>query len=286
MIKERETIMLGDRTADLHTHSIISDGELSVGLLIKEAEKNKIRYLSITDHENTSQVEETLKILRLNNTELKIIPGVEISTLYQNEEIHIVAYFNYTTINKLNEIITPLREQKKIRVEKTLSLLREIGIDVPYYSITNCKRTVNRMNIARYIYNNSNFNSIEQVFKKYFDEDPKFKLEPNYPQTDEIIKKLNSIGCVVGIAHPNFLKDWNKISIIENLIKQGVKGIEVFHPTIPDNLTISILKYAQEKDLIPLGGSDFHGYDTKRKELGMYNTFTNSAVKIIQLLNL
>lgn len=278
--------MIEDRTADLHTHSIISDGELSVGLLMKEAEKNNIKYLSITDHENTFQVEETFKILKFNNSELKIIPGVEISTLYQNEEIHIVAYFNYDVMGKLNEIIEPLREQKKIRVEKTLSLLKEMGIEVPYYSITNCKRTINRMNIARYIYNNSNFDTIEQVFKKYFEEDPRFKLEPNYPKTEEIVKKLNSIGCIVGIAHPNFLKDWNKITIIEELIKQGVKGIEVFHPTLPEDLSTSLVKYAQERNLILLGGSDFHGYDTKRKELGMYNTFTNSALKIIRLLEL
>lgn len=142
------------------------------------------------------------------------------------------------------------------------------------------------MNIARYIYNNLNFDSIEEVFKKYFDEDPKFKLEPNYPQTDEIVKKLNSIGCIVGIAHPTFLKDWKKITLVENLIKLGAKGIEVFHPILSENISTSLIKFCQEKNLIPLGGSDFHGYDTKRKDLGKYNTFTSSALDIIKILSL
>ncbi len=278
--------MLGEREADLHSHSIISDGELSVGLLIKEAERNNIKYLSITDHENTYQVDEALEILKSNNINLKIIPGVEISTLYEGEEIHIVAYYNYDMIKELNNLISPLREQKKVRVEKTLNLLRDIGIEIPYYLISNCRRTVNRMNIARYIYNNLNFESIEEVFKKYFDENPKFKLEPNYPQTDEIVKKLNSIGCIVGIAHPTFLKDWRKITLVENLIKLGAKGIEVFHPILSENISTSLIKFCQEKNLIPLGGSDFHGYDTKRKDLGKYNTFTSSALDIIKILSL
>lgn len=278
--------MLGEREADLHSHSIISDGELSVGLLIKEAERNNIKYLSITDHENTYQVDEALEILKSNNINLKIIPGVEISTLYEGEEIHIVAYYNYDMIKELNNLISPLREQKKVRVEKTLNLLRDIGIEIPYYLISNCRRTVNRMNIARYIYNNLNFDSIEEVFKKYFDENPKFKLEPNYPQTDEIVKKLNSIGCIVGIAHPTFLKDWKKITLVENLIKLGAKGIEVFHPILSENISTSLIKFCQEKNLIPLGGSDFHGYDTKRKDLGKYNTFTSSALDIIKILSL
>lgn len=278
--------MLGEREADLHSHSIISDGELSVGLLIKEAERNNIKYLSITDHENTYQVDEALEILKSNNINLKIIPGVEISTLYEGEEIHIVAYYNYDMIKELNNLISPLREQKKVRVEKTLNLLRDIGIEIPYYLISNCRRTVNRMNIARYIYNNLDFESIEEVFKKYFDENPKFKLEPNYPQTDEIVKKLNSIGCIVGIAHPTFLKDWRKITLVENLIKLGAKGIEVFHPILSENISTSLIKFCQEKNLIPLGGSDFHGYDTKRKDLGKYNTFTSSALDIIKILSL
>lgn len=280
-----ESNIFSERSADLHTHSMISDGQLSVGLLLREVYKSNIKYISITDHENINQVKEYHRISKYLPSELVFIPGVEISTKYNDQEIHIVAYFGSDKVKEVEKIVQPLREEKKKRVLKTIELLKEINIEIPTNLVVNGRKTLNRMVIARFIYNTYKFDSIEQVFKKYFEGDPKFKLDNTYPPTDEIVKELSSIGCFVGVAHPDFLKSWSKIKIVEKLIKDGIKGIEVFHPLIGGNLTDSLMKFCQENNIICLGGSDFHGYDTRRKDLGIYNTFTSSAEEVIRFIN-
>ena len=272
------------KNADLHTHSLISDGQLSVGLLIKEAQKNNVKYLSITDHENTYQTKEYQNLSKYYNIELKFIPGIEISTKYMDEEIHILGYYNLNTINEIENIAKPIREIKKSRIMKIIEILKELDIFIPNYLTKNIKKTYNRVNIARFIYSNSNFENIEKVFKTYFDNNSKLNLEIEYPQTEEIITKLNSIGCFTGIAHPSFLKDKDKFEYLKYFTKVGIKGVEVFHPLIDKNLSTKIIEFCQENNLTILGGSDFHGYDTKRKEIGKYNTFSHSAEYIINYI--
>ncbi|MFN4245944.1 MAG: hypothetical protein ACK4F9_07370, partial [Brevinematia bacterium] len=177
-----------------------------------------------------------------------------------------------------------LRENKKHRVLKIIEILREIGIHFPTYFITNGEKTFNRVNIARFIYSNLEFNNVEEVFKKYLN-DSKININVEYPSTEDIIIKLNSIGCLTGIAHPDFLKDKNKIEYIKHLTKVGIKGIEAFHPLIDKNLSQDLLNFCQENNLIVLGGSDFHGYDTKRKVIGQHKTFSYSAEAIIKYIN-
>ncbi|MCX8028920.1 MAG: PHP domain-containing protein [Brevinematales bacterium] len=273
------------RNSDLHIHSTFSDGELSVSLIIKQATQKGIKYISITDHENINQNKEIEKLLKTTNLEILYIPGIEISTKYKNEDIHLVAYYNPEVSNKLEKIVQPIREYKQQQTLKTIELLKDT-LEIPSHILKNGHRTINKMCIARYIYHNSNFQNIEKVYKYYFDKGSRYSIPNDYPKTEEIIKKLKSIGCVVGIAHPEFLKDWSKISYIEEFTKIGLDGIEIFHPLINKDLSTSILKFCQENNLLPLGGSDFHGYDTKRKELGLHNTFSSSAEKIIKILEL
>lgn len=276
----------GDRLADLHTHSLASDGQFSVGLLLKEAEKKGIRYISITDHENVSQTRELIEILSLYNLEIKAIPGVEISTKFYNQEIHVLAYYNPDLTEKVEDLVLPLKEEKKKRVIKTLELLRGVGINIPKCFLADNEKTFNRMIVARFMYHNFSFGSIEEVFKKYFDSDPRFKVEGNYPRTDEIARELSSLGCFVGIAHPDFLEDEKNVDCLEKLVEEGVKGIEVFHPLLDNGLSELLIEFCKKKGLVCLGGSDFHGYDSKRRELGEYNTFSSSAKEILKFLDL
>ncbi|MEN2998266.1 MAG: PHP domain-containing protein [Brevinematia bacterium] len=277
------------RNADLHTHSTVSDGQLSVGLLLKKSQEKNIRYLSITDHENTNQVKEYRKLFSPFSFEIKVIPGVEVSTKHLDQEIHLLAYYSENLVKEVEEIVQPLREEKKNRVMRILEVLKkdrklENYMEAITYLMSDVSKTFNRMYVARFVYDNLPFCSIEDVFKKYFDNDDVNKSESVYPKTEEVIRKLNSIGCFVGIAHPDFLKDWRKVKYIKYFAEIGVRGIEVFHPLIDENLSLFLLKLCQEINLIPLGGSDFHGYDTKRRELGEFNTFDSSAEAIMEFL--
>lgn len=279
-------VELGNRNADLHIHSVYSDGDFSVGLILKEVISKGIRFISITDHENTNQSRELAELVRNYKENIAFVPGVEISTAYDGLEIHLLAYYNQNMIDKVDKLVSPIREYKKSRVIETIRMLYDDNIYIDQSIIRNGRRTVNKMILARYLYHNSDFSSVEKVYKSFFGKGAKYRLENTYPDTREMLTNLKSIGCVVGVAHPDFLKDWSKIEYILALKKIGLDGIEVFHPLLDESVTKSLLKFCQENDLIPLGGSDFHGYETKRNQLGQFNTFELSARRIMELLGI
>lgn len=279
-MKEIDNISSLPRNTDLHTHSLYSDGQMSVGMLLKEAIKRGIKYLSITDHESIAQYEEFLKVSRYSNLEIKVLPGLEISTSFNEEDIHLLVYFNFESSDSVKDIIEPIREEKIKKIYEIIDMMLDAGIYIDKHIMQNGKRTLNRMCIARYIFTNSGFGNIEEVFKRYFERGSQFNIKSSYPPTDEIIKKFSQIGCLVGVAHPEFLKNWTKIKYIQHFIKLGLKGIEVFHPLITEDLRYNLLEFSFNNRLIPLGGSDFHGYDTKRNELGLFNTFDESFFDI------
>jgi len=271
--------------ADLHTHSIFSDGEMSVGLILQKAQSLGIRYISITDHENTRQNECVQKISKYNNFEIKVIPGIEISTKYQSKDIHLVIYYNPEITKEINFILEPLKEKNLKRVRNIMKELEAVGFNFTNFNI-NDSRTLNRLCLARYIYNNSNLKTIEEVFQRYLDNYKSEKEKQGYPEANEMIRNFSKLGCFIGIAHPDFLEDWSNIRIIHEFMKEGLNGMEFHHPMINSQLENKILKFLEENSLVPLGGSDFHGYDTKRRELGKYNIPNSSAEYIMKYLKI
>ncbi len=76
---------------DLHLHTNFSDGKLSPDQLLKFAYENHYAYLSITDHDSTLGYQEATK--HLAKYPMDLIPGVEVSTIYQTSDVHILAYY-------------------------------------------------------------------------------------------------------------------------------------------------------------------------------------------------
>jgi predicted metal-dependent phosphoesterase TrpH len=77
--------------ADLHTHTVYSDGYLTPEQLISKAKSAGLAYLAITDHDNVDAIDEAIEIG--NSAGIEIVPGVEISSEHRGREVHILGYF-------------------------------------------------------------------------------------------------------------------------------------------------------------------------------------------------
>lgn len=76
---------------DFHIHSTASDGDLSPTELIFYAKKRGIDTIAITDHNSTDGIAEAAEIGMKHG--VSVIPGVELSTRYKGESIHMLGYF-------------------------------------------------------------------------------------------------------------------------------------------------------------------------------------------------
>ena len=102
---------------DLHNHSICSDGRFKPKEIIEMAKNGNLDYISLTDHDTLSGIDEA--ILEAKKLNINFIPGIELSTEYNGESIHVLGFFskeNYSN-PKLNKI---LQEFKEKRITRTL----------------------------------------------------------------------------------------------------------------------------------------------------------------------
>ena len=112
--------------ADLHIHSSYSDGCKTPEEIIDSAIKNKIKYISITDHDSIS----SQYVTRNSYDDLVIIPGIELSTEYNDMELHILGYFIDIENDDLKSLVNELNVQRIKRVEKILYNLKNYNINL------------------------------------------------------------------------------------------------------------------------------------------------------------
>lgn len=113
---------------NLHIHSNFSDGKFSPEQIVKKAKKEKMAFLSLTDHDSIKGVKRFLAACREKN--IACLSGVEISTEYKNKEFHILGY-NIDVKNKpLREILEKQRRARRKRAEKMITKFAKLGFEI------------------------------------------------------------------------------------------------------------------------------------------------------------
>lgn len=241
---------------DLHVHTYHSDSSLSPREVVDIAHKKGFAAVAITDHDCVDGIPSAME--HAEKLGIEIIPGVELSAEDGDFEVHVVGYFiDYKSewfIRKLNEI----RQKRVDRIYEMAEKLKKVGIIVDPDKVMELsgRGSVGRLHMAQVIYNEGYTSSIVEVFHKYIGNNSpcyvkKYKLSPQ--ESIDIILKA---GGVPVLAHPHVL---GKDELIPELIKKGLRGIEVYHSEHPNNITLHYEDVALENNLLMTGGSDCHG---------------------------
>ena len=109
--------------SDFHVHTTSSDGVLSPTEVVRRAAKNGVKYLAITDHDTVLGIEEALK--EAKKYSITIIPGIELSTNFKNESIHVLGFFKDESY-KNPELIEILNEIKTRRIKRAKEMVKKL----------------------------------------------------------------------------------------------------------------------------------------------------------------
>ena len=243
-------------TNDLHLHTSISDGNITPNDLIIKISKTDINCISITDHDITEAIDECKEISIEKN--ITVIPGVEISTSFQKNDIHILGYFiDYKNI-ELQSSLGTLRNSRKKSILKTISILQDNGFEISEKEVTDIsKGTIGRPHIAQILKSKGYFNSTTEAFEKILTNKKIVNIKRKKIDTLHSINLINQAGGIAVLAHPRSIKDLEKV--IPIFVENGLGGIEVFSEK-HKNETLNYLKNISEKyNLVATGGSDYHG---------------------------
>ncbi|SNX55446.1 PHP domain-containing protein [Thermoanaerobacterium sp. RBIITD] len=250
--------------ADLHIHSTESDGSNKPKDVVKLSKRNGLCAIAFTDHDTVSGIDEAKSASIMYDIEL--IPGIEINSFDGHQDVHILGYFiDYKNENFLNELKS-ISDSRILRAKKIINKLNELRINISYndvLSFTN-ERFIGRPHIARALVKGGYVGSVKEAFDRYIGDACPAYVERYRLHPFKSIKLILESGGIPVLAHPGLLKDNN---IIDSLIKNGLKGIEVFHSKHSESDTLFYKNYAEKNNLLITGGSDFHGIELDGKNL-------------------
>lgn len=251
---------------DLHSHTTASDGRYSPSELVDYAIEKKINILSITDHDTTDGVEEAL--IYSKKLPITILPGIELSTIYNEESIHILGYFRDDSYKALS-LQNFLKEMKDFRAERGKKIIENLkkyfNIIIDYNQISN-NPIIARPHIAKAIIDSGYNYSFNEVFKKFLSKDSPAYVENKKVSLDEGIQLLKEHNAFVSLAHPILIKK----SKVEDLISHDFDGIEAYYSLNTEYDTAKFINLAHKYNKILTCGSDFHGIynDSSHGNLG------------------
>lgn len=242
--------------ADLHLHTIFSDGTYTPQELISESIKCGLSAVAIVDHDTVEGIQPTIDIAKTQDIE--VLPGIELTTEYDSLEIHILGYLIDFKNKELIEKLETLKKNRIERIYKIVDKLKNIGINLESKTIFDIARqgTVGRLHIARAMVAEGKTATVLEAFQKYIgDKCPAyvlgFRFSPN-----EAIKLIKNVGGIPVLAHPYNL---NNDDLILNFIDYGLMGVEVYYPEHSQSMINFYLNLARKHNLLVTGGSDCHG---------------------------
>lgn len=241
--------------ADLHIHSSFSDGEWSPQEIIQQAKKLGLRAIAIADHDTVDAIEEALR--EASTAGIELIPAVEINTDLAEREIHILGYLIDVNSPILLEALREQREARIKRNQEIIKKLNELGLRLSWEEVftVSGSGSVGRPHIAQVLVNKGYVVSKEEAFSKWLKRGSPAYIPRCSMSWGEAIGLINQAGGIAILAHPaKSLLD----HLVPKMIKEGLQGIEVWHPSHSPEDCQCYLQMVEEFSLLATGGSDAH----------------------------
>lgn len=274
---------------DLHVHSVYSDGTLTPAELVDYAMKKGISAFALTDHDTTDGITEAMERVRALSRELKtrkevganetnvkippeVIPGIELSTDEGGKEVHIVGLFIDQDNLEFREYLKTFVETREARNQKMCLRFQEHGIDVEYEALLarfpDCVLT--RAHFARYLMEHGYVKSNQEAFERYLGSRcpmyvPREKITPV-----KAVELIKTAGGIPVFAHPILcrMSEARLEELVLELKNAGLVGIEAIYSTYAPSEERQIRSLAAKYDLLISGGSDFHGANKPKIDMG------------------
>jgi len=257
---------------DLHAHTTASDGTLSPTELIEHALRQGLNVLAVTDHDSTEGVHEAL--VRAAGTRLEVWPGVEISTDVTEAEVHVLGYFVNTTDPEFQAILGRLRESRVGRAEQMVAKLTSLGMPLSFERVRQLAGTgaIGRPHVAQAMVEQGYVPSAKEAFTLYLGRNgpayvDRFKLTP-----EDAVQLIQRAGGMPVLAHPTYCAgnnpNFDLTGFVRELREAGLAGIECYYADYSPEVVESLVGIARELNLIPTGGTDYHGRNQSFVELG------------------
>ena len=238
---------------DLHLHTSFSDGVLTPTQLVEKTASQGVSVMAVTDHD-TFQGADSLRGMALP---IPVIPGIELS-LRGMRNLHLLGY-GTGEARELRETVADLARKRETRAGRMLEKLAGLGMPLPAEGLTH-EGTVGRMHIARAMVAAGYVATIQEAFDRYLGDGCPAYVPGERLSMEEALPLMRRSGFVPVLAHPTLLglDDMTLRTLLASWQKQGLMGVEVYHPSRAGRGVDALTRMARRMGLLVTGGSDFH----------------------------
>ncbi|MDD4873964.1 MAG: PHP domain-containing protein [Dehalococcoidales bacterium] len=268
---------------DLHVHTSVSDGKYTPEEVIKKAAGLGLNYMAICDHDTIDGIAPALKAAKAF-PELKIIPGVEVSTLAPGSEVHILGYFIDCDDIEFKKVLSGLSDSRVGRAQAMVDKLNEMGIYIEWKRVRELagEGCIGRPHIANAMLEKGYISTFKEAFDKYIAQGgPAYVERSKITPAEAVLVIIKAKGFPV-LAHPFTVKEPEKL--IAELKEAGLVGMEVYYNNYSHEERKALARLAAKYNLVATGGSDYHGIDDAVETMiGEANVPLEAAERLIAL---
>ncbi len=247
---------------DLHSHTTASDGCLTPEALVHRAVEMRVGTLAITDHDTTAAIAPAREEISRSGLALNLIPGVEISTVWENHEIHIVGLNIDITHPLMCEFLAQQTERRNQRAKLIAERLEKAQIPGALEGAQRLAQggAVTRGHFARFLVECGKASSMADIFKKYLARGKTGYVPPQWCTIEQAIDVIHHSGGKAVLAHPgryNLSAKWLK-RLVAHFAEHHGDAMEVAQCQQSPNERTQLATLARQHHLWASQGSDFH----------------------------
>lgn len=260
--------------ADLHCHSTVSDGWLEPAAVVRRAAANGVELLALTDHDELGGLDEATGAAR--EAGLRFVPGVEISTSFAGETIHIVGLGIDPGHPVLVDGLRQVREGRDARAQRIGDALAAVGIGDALAGARRFARNpalVSRAHFARFLVASGVMPDVKTVFDHYLVRGKPGYVEHEWASVTEAVGWIRAAGGIAVVAHPARyrLSSVDLERLFDLFVAAGGEAVEVVSGAHSDDEMRRFASVARRRGLLASRASDFHGEGESPVDLGRCN---------------
>ena len=274
--------------ADLHCHSVVSDGTLTPEALAARAKANGVQLWALTDHDEVGGQERAIASAKA--LDMKYVTGVEISITFAGKTVHIVGLgFDHTN----TDLVQGLRNTRGGRAERAKEMsdgLAKVGIHGAFegaLKYAGNHELISRTHFARFLVESGVCKDTSEVFRKYLTENKPGFVPHRWASLESAVNWITGAGGVAVIAHParyGFTAN-EEFALFTEFINHGGRGVEVITGSHSSADALQYADTALEFNLAASRGSDFHSPDESHTDLGTLPWLPGQLKPVWELLS-
>ncbi len=257
--------------ADLHCHSVVSDGTLTPEALAQRAVERGVQLWALTDHDEIAGQQRAIDAARAVG--LPYLTGTEISVTFAGRVVHIVGLgFDHTSA-EMAEGLRATRGGREPRAREMAAGLAEVGIHGAFegaLKYVGNPDLISRTHFARFLVDAGHCSDIPEVFRRFLTEGKPGFVPHRWAALKDAVGWITRAGGVAVIAHPGRydFTPTEEYALITEFMAHGGRGIEVVTGSHTPAEFVEYADTAAEFGLLASRGSDFHSPDESRIDLG------------------